>query len=82
MLSPSANTIFPPNPSSGGDQNYFHAGISFTIVAQSYLKIGRRDRQQGSVASGRRVSSRAKRNNRPRNISKMAILREDLVVAV
>ncbi len=51
MLSPSAQTIFPQNPSSGDDPNYFHAGISFTIEAQSYLKIGRVDRQQGSVVS-------------------------------
>jgi hypothetical protein len=48
-LSPSANTIFAQIPGSGGDQIYFHAGISFTIVTQSYLKIGRRDRQEGTV---------------------------------
>jgi hypothetical protein len=31
-LSPSANTIFAPIPGSGGDQNYFHADSSFTIM--------------------------------------------------
>src|SRR4029077_1779383 len=45
-LSSSANTIFAPIPGSGGDQNYFHADISFAIVTQSYLKIGRFDRQE------------------------------------
>jgi hypothetical protein len=43
-LSPSANAIFAPIPGSGGDLNYFHA-ISFKIVTQSHLKIGRCDRQ-------------------------------------
>jgi hypothetical protein len=49
-LSPSANIIFDPIPGSGGDQNSFHADISFTIMTQAYLKIGSRDRQEGSVA--------------------------------
>jgi hypothetical protein len=48
-LSFSANTTFAPIPGGGGDQNYFHTTFLLRYVTQSHLKIGRCDRQEGSV---------------------------------